>query len=324
MSFKDVLGQDRQIEIIKKAIKNNRVPHAYLFLGEEGVGKRRVALTLAKALNCSAELADSCDECISCRKIINGNHPDVTVVEPEGISIKIDQIREMQRFLKYKPYEGKKRVCIIPNAEKMNPAAANSILKTLEEPSPDIILILITASSHLLLPTVSSRCQKLKFQPLTNDLISKIIKEKLGKDEDASLKIASLASGSLNRAYELSKGTTLEYRNRLIEKISALSPNNINETFEFAEEMSKEKEELIIALQFLKAWFRDILIFKEDCPSDRLINADFLEEIKRLSGRLTTTDLLRKLRIINDAESALLRNSNKRLTLEVMLGEICQ
>ncbi|MBI4621440.1 MAG: DNA polymerase III subunit delta' [Desulfobacterales bacterium] len=324
MSFKDVLGQDRQIEIIKKAIENNRVPHAYLFLGEEGVGKKRTALTLAKALNCCAEPADSCDECGPCRKIINGNHPDVTVVEPEGNSIKINQIRGLQRSLQYKPYEGKKKVCIIPNAEKMNPASANSILKTLEEPPPETVLILITTSSHLLLSTINSRCQKLKFQPLTNDLISKIIKEKVGKDEETSLKIASLAGGNLNRAYELSEGTTLEYRNRLIEKINALSPNNINETFEFAEEMSKEKEELVGALQFLKAWFRDILIFKEGCPLDRLINADFLEEIKRLSGRFTTTDLLRKLRIINDAELALLRNSNKRLTLEVMLGKLCQ
>jgi DNA polymerase-3 subunit delta' len=324
MSFKDVLGQDRQIEIIKRAIENNRIPHAYLFLGGEGVGKRYTALTLAKALNCCAEPTDSCDECDSCRKIINGNHPDVTVVEPEGNSIKVNQIREIQRVLKYKPYEGKKKVCIIPNAEKMNPAAANSILKTLEEPSPDIVVILITTSPHLLLSTINSRCQKLKFQPLTNDLISKIIKEKLGKDEDVSLKIASLASGSLNRAYELSEGTTLVYRNRLIEKINALSPNNINETFEFAEEMSKEREELVGTLQFLKAWFRDIVIFKENCPLDRLINADFPEEIKRISGRFTTTDLLGKLRIINDAELALLRNSNKRLTLEVMLGRLSQ
>ena len=324
MSFKDVLGQDRQIEIIKKAIENNRVPHAYLFLGEEGVGKKRTALTLAKALNCCAEPTDSCDECNSCRKIMNGNHPDVTVVEPEGNSIKINQIRELQRSLKYKPYEGKKKVCIIANAEKMNLAAANSMLKILEEPPPDIVLILTTTSPYLLLSTINSRCQKLKFQPLTNDLISKIIKEKLGKDEETSLKIASLAGGNLNRAYELSEGTTIEYRNRLIEKINALSPNNINETLEFAEEMSKEKEELIGALQLLKTWFRDILIFKENCPVDRLINADFLEEIKRLSERFTIMDLLRKLRITNDAELALLRNSNKRLTLEVMLGKLSQ
>lgn len=324
MSFKNVLGQDRQIEVIRKAIENNRVPHAYLFLGEEGVGKRSTALTLAKALNCCVEPTDSCDECDSCRKITSGNHPDVIIVEPEGNLIKINQIRELQRSLKYKPYEGKKRVCIIANAEKMNLTATNSMLKILEEPPPDVVLILITTSPNLLLSTINSRCQRLKFQPLANKLIAKIIKEKLGKDEEASLKIASLAGGSLNRAYELSEGTILEYRNRLIKKISALSPNHINETLELAEEMSKIKEELIFTLQLLKTWFRDILIFKENCPLDRLINADFTEEIKRLSGRFTTKGLLGKLRIINDAELALLRNSNKRLTLEVMLGKLSQ
>ncbi|MFH2011831.1 MAG: DNA polymerase III subunit delta' [Pseudomonadota bacterium] len=324
MSFKDILGQYRQIAIIKKAIEINRVPHAYLFLGEEGVGKRLTAITLAKALNCLVEFADSCDECDSCRKIISGNHPDVTVIEASGNSIKIDQIREMQRFLKYKSFEGEKKVCIIPNVEKMNLAAANSILKTLEEPSPDIVLILTTTSPHMLLPTINSRCQKLKFQPLNSDLIFKLIKEKLDKDKEASSRIASLAGGSLNKAYELSEGNTLENMDRLIEKICVISDNNVGKIFEFAEEISKEREEIISSLQFLKTFFRDILIFKENCSQDRLINIGFIEEVKRLSGSLSVLNLLEKYRIINDAELALMRNSNKRLTLEVMLTKLYQ
>ncbi len=324
MSFKEIHGQERQIKIIKKSIENDRIPHAYLFLGEDGIGKRLTALTMAKALNCSSMVDDSCDMCRVCRKIDNGNHPDVTVLKPEGAHIKIDQIRELQRSLQYKPYEGKKRVCIIPDAEKLTIEAKNALLKTLEEPPPDTMLILISTSSHLLLSTIISRCQRLKFQPLAPNVIAKVIKEKLGKDEDVALKIALLAGGSLKNAYEIAEKTTLEYRDKLINKMNALSSDNIDSIFEFAEELSKEKDELIRILDLLKVWFRDLVVFKENCSSDRLKNQDFLKEIKRHEARYTTSDLLEKIRVINDAQSALLMNSNKRLTFEVMFLKLCQ
>ena len=324
MSFSNILGQDRQIRIIKKALERERVPHAYLFLGEEGVGRRSTAMTLAKAMNCSVEICDSCDTCGSCRKITSGNHPDFTLVEPEGNFIKIQQIRELQRSLQFKPYDGKRKVCLIPNAEKMNPAAANALLKTLEEPPPDTTLILTTTSPHLLLPTINSRCQRLRFQPLSSRIIARVIKEKLGKGEEDALKVAALARGSLHRAFKLVEGDTLEYRDKLIKKINSLSSNDIDNTFKLAEEISKEKDQLLKDLEFLKTWFRDLLIFKEDCPLDRLINVDFPAKIKELSVKFTVSDLIKKVAIINEAQRALQRNSNKRLTTEVMLARLCQ
>ena len=324
MSFKEIPGQERQIEIIKNAIKNDRVPHAYLFLGEDGIGKTQTALTMAKALNCSSQVDDSCDMCNTCRKIDNGNHPDITVLEPEGTYIKISQIRELQRSLQYKPYEERKRVCIIPDAEKLTLEAKNALLKTLEEPPPETILILISTRPHLLLSTISSRCQRLKFQPLAPNVIAKVIKEKLKKDESTALKIASLAGGSLKNACELAEKSTLEYRDRLIHKLNALSSENIDGIFEFAEELSKEKDELIRILDLLKMWFRDLLVFKEGVSVDRLKNQDFLREIKQHETRFTTADLLEKISVVNDAQSALLMNSNKRLTLEVMFLKLCQ
>ncbi|MFH1626266.1 MAG: DNA polymerase III subunit delta' C-terminal domain-containing protein [Pseudomonadota bacterium] len=151
-----------------------------------------------------------------------------------------------------------------------------------------------------------------------------MVEEKLGKGKEFSLTIASLARGSSNRACELAEGATLEYRNRLINQISALSPNSVDDTFKLAEEMAKEKDGLIGTLEVLKTWFRDLVIVKENCPTDRLINIDLEEEIERLEKKFTVMDLLEKIRIIDDAESALLRNSNKRLTLEVMLARLSQ
>ncbi|MDY6856004.1 MAG: DNA polymerase III subunit delta' [Thermodesulfobacteriota bacterium] len=324
MSFREIPGQERQIEIIKNAIKNDRVPHAYLFIGEYGIGKRLTALTMAKALNCSSKFDDSCDICRACRKIDKGNHPDITVLEPKGTYVKINQIRELQRSLQYKPYEGRKRVCIIPDAEKLTLEAKNALLKTLEEPPSDTILLLISASPHLLLSTINSRCQRLKFQPLTPNVIANVIKEKFKKDESTALKIASLAGGSLKNAYEMVEKSTLEYRDRLIQKLNTLSFDNIDRIFEFAEELSKKKDELIRILDLLKMWFRDLLVFKEGFCVDRLKNQDFLKEIKWHEKRFATADLLEKIRIINDAQSALLMNSNKRLTLEVMFLKLCQ
>jgi len=321
VSFKDIIGQDRQIEIIRKALQNNRIPHAYLFNGEEGIGKNLTALNLAKALNCLVETVDACDSCVSCIKIANRNHPDVIFIEPDGSSIKIHQIRELQKSLQYKPYEGKKKVCIIPEAENMTTGAANCLLKTLEEPPPDTMLILTTTSPHLLLATVNSRCQRLKFQPLAGNLIAKIIEEKLGNQEVA-LKTASLARGNLKRAYKLAEGKTIEYRNKLIQKINTRSPSYISETFNLVEEMPKEKEEIIDVLELLKTWFRDILIFKEKHSMDRIINVDFKEKVRDIEERFTSMDLLNRLKIINDAQTALQRNSNKRLTLEVMLAKL--
>ena len=324
MSFADIIGQDRQIMIIKRALKGDRVPHAYLFLGERGIGKLLTAFTLAKALNCLTETTDACEECRSCKKTDQGNHPDIALLQPEGSFIKINQIRELQRTLQYKSYEGRKKVRIIQDAEKMNLSASNALLKTLEEPPPDTVLILITMSPHMLLPTIRSRCQRVRFQPIPTHLIAQTIKEKQGMDHDTALRAASLARGSLGRAYELAETEMLDHKREYIKKINALPANDIDSAFKLAEEMSKERDELIQILDIFETWYRDLLVFKEGCSLHRLINLDFTDEIKKMSQRFSVADLMEKLRIIHDTQSALLSNSNVRLTMEVMLTKISQ
>ncbi len=169
MSFKDVIGHKKPIELLRRAIINDRVVHSYLFLGNEGIGKRWVALQFAKALNClerRAEESDACDRCLSCKKIDAELHPDVTVLEPEGQAIKVDQVRQMLRDLAYRPYEGKRRVCILTAADRMAPNMSNTLLKTLEEPPLHTVIILVANSSKAILPTILSRCQQIPFNPL--------------------------------------------------------------------------------------------------------------------------------------------------------------
>jgi len=181
MAFENILGQDRPKETLHKALRKNRIPNSYLFYGPESTGKKFTAIEVCKALNCETlRPVDSCNKCLSCQKIKKGIHPDLFILEPKKHSptakeavLKIDDIRELQKKLIYLPYEGSTKVVIIDNAEHMNHQAANSFLKTLEEPPTKTLIILIASNPYQLLPTILSRCQGIRFYPLPNEAIKK-------------------------------------------------------------------------------------------------------------------------------------------------------
>ena len=149
--------------------KRTRIAGAYLFVGPTGVGKETVANHFAKSINCLELDEGACGTCISCRKTADGNHPDTQIVSPSGAWIRIDQIRELQKRIVYRPYEGIRKVAILREAERMNLEAANCLLKTLEEPPAESVLILLTSNLDALIPTIRSRCQIIKFNPLRPD-----------------------------------------------------------------------------------------------------------------------------------------------------------
>ena len=151
-SFSQILGQEKAVRFLKKVLQGDRIPHAYLFTGVNGVGKRTTAMALARAVNCTSGISDEgCGECITCRQLASGNFPDLISIEPDGQNIKIEQIRELNRSLNFKPVSGKYRITIINRAEKMTEEASNSFLKTLEEPPPgNIIVLTAPGGSHRL------------------------------------------------------------------------------------------------------------------------------------------------------------------------------
>ena len=196
--FTNLVGQKRAQKILKEAIKQDRVSHAYLFIGAEGTGKRSLALAFAAALNCS-DSEPPCGTCRSCRRILAGNHPDLTILEPEGKSFKIGQIRHLQQLISLKPYEGGWKIFIIDGAETFTEQAANSLLKTLEEPPVRSVLILL-ANTALLLPTITSRCIMVHLQPLSDHLVRQILEEKGYSEAE---RIAAIAGGSLGKAFQI-------------------------------------------------------------------------------------------------------------------------
>lgn len=201
VSFRSFVGNGRVLEILRRAVEQDRLPHALIFAGPLGVGKQTLARLLAQHLNCPRpENGEACNTCSSCRKIICGTHPDIRLIQPEGAFIKIDQVRGLIQEVAYQPFEGRYRVVILDGADQMRAEAQNCLLKTLEEPPSSSILILVTPKPYVLLGTIRSRSRILQFGSIAEDVIEKHLVEKEGRaPEDARL-AAVLSNGSLGVA----------------------------------------------------------------------------------------------------------------------------
>ncbi|MDI6776042.1 MAG: DNA polymerase III subunit delta' [Syntrophales bacterium] len=324
MSFKDIYGHDKQIGILQAAVARSRVPHAYLFYGMKGIGKRTTAVVFAKALNCreGGDVFDACDKCSSCRKTDHRNHPDVTIIEAEGQFIRIREIRDIQNQMKFKPFEGGKRIFIIVDADKMNITSANALLKTLEEPSPSNILILITSRPYQLPLTVLSRCQHLRFNPLLKETIHSFLQDRLVMDSESAMVLASSSGGSIGKALEMSKDAFLTLRNEVLSKISENRMKDPPNILSFASNFGKDRREIIDRLDILRICYRDALVYKETAEMERLINQDHTDIIKSIADRLSGQDIMNNIKTVDWASDAIDRNANKALTLEAMMFKI--
>ena len=318
MSFVSIYGQEGPITVLKSAIEKKRVPHAFLFYGAEGIGKRTTALVFAKALNCEAGGADACDACTSCRKIDSGNHPDILIIRPEGQFIKVADIKELQERMRFRPLEGARRVVIIDDAERMNITSANSLLKTLEEPSPTNVFILVSSRPHLLPLTILSRCHRLRFNPVQRDVIAAFLEKELALAPDKALILASSSGGSIGRALSLHRGDYIALRDSILGRISKGSLDPLG-CLALAGELAGDREDIQEALDILKTWYRDLLVFRETGRAEALINRDHAGDIGRLAGFTGAEAILRGIRTIQVAAAAIERNVNKPLTLETMV-----
>lgn len=326
MSFSDVVGQELPIEILQNSIKNERISHAYLFTGKQGIGKEFSVHQFAKALNCNRLDLDSCEECISCRKFNSGNHPDIIEVEPEGKGnyIKIDQIRKIKKQISYKPYESNKKVYIIKEAEKMNLQAANSLLRILEEPPEYAIIILLAPSEDLLLPTITSRCQIINFSPLTVEEISDKLVNEFDLEAGEAKKRAILADGSLGKAISFSQeDTALQKRDEILNKIKELLNLSLVEVFELVQEMLEYREEIDNILENIMTFYRDLLLYKSSGEANLMINFDYETDLINLSKEYTVVELKSIIELLEETNN-LVKNTNVdlQLALEVMLIKI--
>jgi len=344
LEFESILGQEKPIRLLKTLLRNKTIPHALLFLGIEGVGKKTTAMAFAMACNCMAngkenhskekdicsnrhaiqksiEKTKSCSCCKSCSKIKSGNHPDIILVEPTGSFIRINQIRNLCNTLAMKPYEARLRTVIIDDAQAMNPAAGNALLKVLEEPPDRTILILTAVQTSDLLPTIVSRCQHIRFNPIPRNHIEALLTEKHSVDPDNAKIIATMSNGSVSKALSMIRGMKrvnwIKRRNWLLNEVESLPLRPIPSRLAFAETLSKNKETLGESLEMMKSWFRDLVICK--FHPGKVINKDLDEKIQRNSPKMTVASLLSKIDDIHLAQKHIQANMNLRLTLEVLI-----
>lgn len=234
MSFDNLIGNDENKKILNDTIKNEKILHSYLFYGIEGIGKKEFAKELAEMILCNNDVAKPCKKCKSCIEFETNNNPDFILIEPAGNSIKIDQIRQMQKKILEKPIISNKKVYIIDEADKMTKEAQNCLLKTLEEPQEFIVIILITSNENNIIPTVKSRCTKIHFSKIENEKILKYLNEKFG-DVHLDESMLKLCDGSISKSIEIIQKQ--EILNNIcifineIEKIDELEMINYNSLF---------------------------------------------------------------------------------------------
>lgn len=320
MTFDSITGHNKQKNNLLRALANQHIAHAYLFEGPEGIGKRLIALAFARLLLC--ENGTSCGQCSACLKVDQHNHPDIHILAADGAALKIDQIRSLQQELSLRPHEGAYKVCLIDGAEHFTNGAANALLKTLEEPQPGTLIILLTNAPEKLLPTIRSRCQRLPFSRLPKQQLATVLAEKLDINMTEATVLAALSEGSFKKALGPNRELFLEKRSKLIQSLSALSAGSTIPSFSFANELEMEKETLPDILDIFQAFYRDLLLLKYDRPVEELVNQDLLEILQRQNRSTTTASLLLKLKALESARFHLQRNVNLRLALEVMLMRI--
>jgi len=324
MGFSEIIGQQRSLEILRSALGNGRPHHAYLFVGPDGVGKRMVAFALAKALHCDEAANDFCGQCAACARIENGNHPDVRLVEilAGKKEISIQQVREVERKLNFRSFSGKRKIAIIDPATLMNLSAQNALLKTLEEPPQDSLLILIAANAGGLLPTLRSRCLRLPFAPLARDAVAGFLITNKGIDKEEARFLAAVSMGSLGAALRLDKEEFLERRRSWAEKVSSLTSGNYRAASEAAEAIASNKEEALQFLEWAETWYRDLLIYAVTGSSAETVNVDLLAQIQSQSANGEVERLLSTFAQTARAAGRIQRNLNRRMVLESLFFNV--
>ncbi len=323
-SFGDIIGQPHAIRILSAFLGRDTIPHALLFTGVDGTGKRTAALAFAMACNCTGLdrgiSVDPCGACRSCGKIASGNHPDIHLVAPKGAYLRIDQVRALGRDLALKPYEARVRVAILSDAHAMNPEAGNALLKLLEEPPDRTILILTAPQASDLLPTIVSRCQPVRFNPIPPSLLKDHLTDRHDMGEAEASVTAMLAGGSLARALSMKGSDAIRRRAWLLGEMTTLSEKPISSLMALAEKLSGNKETLQDHLEIIASWFRDLVVHRY--APDNLLNRDLAGQIGRRAESDPVPVLLGRVGAIQAAQRNLRSNANARLTLEVLLLQL--
>ncbi len=332
MSFATLIGNQHQKTILQRLLRGGQIATTFIFAGPDGVGKRRFALTMAKAANCltgapaGGVAGRCCGFCQGCRRLGEGTYGDVTTIEPDGQFIKIAQTRELAVEVFYRPREGRHRFFIIDSAERLREEAANSLLKTLEEPPPTSTIIMITSRPDSLLTTIRSRSQKLNFSPLTTGEMEAYLKANFPRPAPDTALLARISEGRIGQATAFDLSVYRQQRRTLIELLEILTDgNNRYRLLKAAEFLGKkERDEFEAELDLLSSLLRDLFILSTGKPVDWIVNIDVAESLRNLAAKVGTDRLILWAEKTDRLRAGLRINLNRQLALESLLLDLAQ
>lgn len=326
MPFRDCIGHQQSITLLQAAVAHERLAHAYLFHGEEAIGKRLTAIRFAQALSCErppeTEGLDSCGTCRSCQQIEARTHPDFFVIEPDPEQatqqIKIEQVREIEHQIMYRPLIGERKICLINDADRMTIGAANALLKTLEEP-PDHSLFLLISSRPAALPaTIRSRCQALRFTtPARTHVEAALILKREIPPSDARF-LAIISEGRIGEALTSDVKDTRQRQQELVNLVRPQSLQSIGSILSSAEAIAKADRAQDI-LAWMTRWIRDLVVIQVGGDRDQILNLDDLTTLESYAQQADTDALLGLLREIELTEQRATRHLNLQMALEMIL-----
>ena len=331
MPFRDVVGHVRLIDLLTRSVAGGTLPPSLLFAGPAGIGKYLIALAVAQSLNClKPSNGDACGVCAACTRIARGVHPDVLVITPnDNGNIKLEPVRDAIDRAQYRPFEGRRRVVIIDEADALLVQAQNALLKTLEEPTPSSVFILLSARPDMLLPTVLSRCPQLRFRPLSAADIASALMAR-GHNETEARAVAAIADGSLGHALQASAGELVESRDlaqRVLEK--AATQSDPARRVESAQQLVTkppsgvtERDQLATHLRAMAVLLRDVEVLATGADQRTLANADVRPALERLSNSYRGERGTRAFAAVDRALFALQRNAGVKLVADWLVLQL--
>jgi len=324
--MRNILGHQWAVDLLQAHLIHQRLRHAYLITGPTGVGRRTLAVWFAQAINCSTPPTpgEPCQQCRNCRQIADMQHPDLSVVQadPPGSILKVEPVRELQRTLALTPYQAENRIALLLRFEEANLNAANALLKTLEEPPPNVVMILTAQSQEDLLPTIVSRCESVRLRPLPLDETAAGLQTHWNLPEDEARELAHLSGGRPGYAITLHKNPeTLEQRQTWLNDLFDLLKQTRVQRFRYANTIAKDKHTFRELIQVWASLWRDVML-RSSGAKVPITNLAYEDQITPLAGSVpmeTTHGVIRQL------ERTLLlldKNINTRLAAEVLMLEL--